>query len=79
MSKFTSEQIVKLILDSNALTDVSEIDSTKPLSDQGIDSLDISSIFLCIEEETNIKVPDEDIDSLTTVDEIVAYMNNKNG
>lgn len=61
----------KLNLDIDALaTDVA-------FRDQGVDSLDISNLFLHVEEDFNIAIPDEDIDTLSTIEKIVSYINSK--
>lgn len=68
-------EIIKQEVDSNI--DFENLEYDIPLSDQGMDSLDRSSMFLGIEEEYDIEITDEDIESLTSVNEIVDYVNNK--
>lgn len=61
----------KLNLDIDALaTDVT-------LRDQGVDSLDVSNLFLHVEEDFNITISDEDIDTLDTIEKIVSYIDSK--
>ncbi len=43
------------------------------LASIGIDSLDIFNILVELEEKTGQKVPDEDVDKLTTINSIVQY------
>lgn len=45
-----------------------------PLKDLGVDSLEIANIFLVIVEKYSIEIPDEEIDRLPTVEQIVAYL-----
>ncbi|HID02437.1 MAG TPA: acyl carrier protein, partial [Desulfobacterales bacterium] len=47
------------------------------LEEQGIDSLDMANVYLLCEEEFGIKIPDEDIDKVKTIDNLVEYINNK--
>lgn len=49
-------------------------DDSKPLTEFGIDSLDISSVFLELEDQFDVKIPLEDIDDLETVNQIVDYL-----
>jgi acyl carrier protein len=69
------KKILEIFEKSNLVTDVSELDIDKPLSEQGVDSLDISNVFLNIEEALDIEIPDEDIDDLETVSKILDYIN----
>lgn len=44
------------------------------LKELGLDSLDVASLFLAIQEQLGIRVPDADIDRLDTVARIAAYL-----
>ena len=45
--------------------------------DLGADSLDVMNITMRLEDEFNIKIPDEDITKIQTVQDIVNYINSK--
>lgn len=47
------------------------------LADQGIDSLSLFNILLILEEREGIKIPDEDLDQLISVQSIVQYLNSR--
>jgi acyl carrier protein len=47
-------------------------------NDLGIDSLDLYEIFMEIEKELEIKIPDEDAENLLTVGSVIRYIKNKN-
>lgn len=59
------------------LIDTEKLVSDKPLAEQGIDSLDMINIFFKLEENFKIKIPEEDIEKLKTINEIVEYVNQK--
>lgn len=42
------------------------------LADLGADSLDVVEIVMAVETELNVDIPDEDIDGVTTVAQLVA-------
>ncbi|MDP7140848.1 MAG: acyl carrier protein [Candidatus Woesearchaeota archaeon] len=44
------------------------------VTDLGIDSLDIYGIIYYIEEESGISIPDDNIFSFETVDELIGYI-----
>lgn len=75
--KATIENIKEVILEADILTDVNEIVNDIPLSDQGIDSLDIVNVYLLLEEKFGIKIPDEDLKKISTLNSIIEYINSK--
>lgn len=70
----TREEMLGIIESAGVSVDVAAIKSDTPLSKAGIDSLEMMNVFLAIEEKFGIKIPDEDIDALDTVDGIIAYL-----
>lgn len=45
--------------------------------DLGADSLDVVELLMAIEEEFNVEIPDEDIEALKTIGDVVEYIQNK--
>lgn len=63
----------------DARVNVKNMDPDKSISDQGVDSLDTSSVFLEIEEHFSIKITDSDIERLDTLNKILEFLiKNKN-
>lgn len=54
-------------------------DYDRKLSEYGIDSLDTANILLALEDKYGVKVTDEDIDSMGTINQIVAYLRKRVG
>jgi acyl carrier protein len=50
-----------------------ELNDERPLFDLGIDSLDHAKLLMTIEDELGIEIEDEDINSLDSIDSLVAY------
>jgi acyl carrier protein len=69
--------IINLIKDMGLLIDTEKLVSDKPLAEQGIDSLDMINIFFKLEENFKIKISEEDIEKIKTIDDIVEYVNLK--
>ncbi|WP_434572755.1 acyl carrier protein [Pseudomonas sp. Z3-8] len=44
------------------------------LTDQGIDSMDIFTIMLAVQDHYGIQIPDQDIESLRTIDDLAEYV-----
>lgn len=47
---------------------------TSIVDDLGADSLDVVDLLMSIEDEFEIEVPDEEIDNIKTVGELVKYI-----
>ena len=66
------EQVKKILcdhLDEEQVTEDSEV-----IDDLGADSLDIVDLVMTLEEEFDTEIPDEDIENLKTVGDIVKYI-----
>ncbi|MBR2671923.1 MAG: acyl carrier protein [Oscillospiraceae bacterium] len=47
---------------------------TSVIDDLGADSLDVVDIIMSLEEEFDLEVPDEDIETIKTVGDLVKYI-----
>lgn len=45
--------------------------------DLGADSLDLFELVMALEEEFGVEIPSEDLESIATVADVVAYLKNK--
>ena len=45
--------------------------------DLGADSLDVVELVMALEEEFNISVPDEDVENIRTLRDIVSYLHKR--
>ena len=74
----TIEEIKEIIKEEvKERVDIDALDADASLDGAGIDSLDMSSVFMNIEDKYGIKIPDADIEKLKTVNDIVSYVNDK--
>ncbi|WP_340111709.1 acyl carrier protein [Maribellus mangrovi] len=72
------EKVIELLKgDKNVGLDFNKLKTDYSLNDQGMDSLGKMTLFFGIEEEFNIEVPDEEVDSVDTIDEIVKLVESK--
>ncbi|MYA33318.1 MAG: acyl carrier protein [Gemmatimonadales bacterium] len=53
------------------------VDSANFVDDLGADSLDTVELVMAFEEEFGIEIPDEDAERMQTVEEAIAYLNEK--
>lgn len=68
-------EIRALVEGTNVVRDMSALRDDISFGDAGIDSLDVFSIFLAVEETYGIKIPDEDLDEINSIETIVEYLN----
>ena len=72
----TTQEKIKAIItaETNNRIDATAIPPDAALKDEGVDSLDMSSIFFTIEEEFKITIPNRDAEKLQTIGSIVQYI-----
>jgi acyl carrier protein len=73
----TFERVKKVLVEQ---LDVSEDEVTPQASivdDLGADSLDVVEIIMGLEEEFDVEIPDEDAEKITTVQQIIDYVEEK--
>ena len=70
-------QIKAIIVEAVPSIEKDKITNEASFASLNIDSLDHMSIILSLQEQTNIQIPDEDIEKLTSAQNIADYFNNK--
>lgn len=50
--------------------------NSKIVEDLGADSLDVVELVMALEEKFDIEIPDSDAEKLTTVQDVVSYIEN---
>jgi acyl carrier protein len=68
------DEILSIFENVGISIEVSSIKSDVLLREIGVDSLEMMNVLLQIEEKFNVKIPDEEIDNLVTIDNIVSYL-----
>ena len=72
----TEHDVLELIKSLNIIPPGSkDLSANIPLKEQGIDSLDMMTLFLNLEEKFGVKIPDAEIDNLVSIDRIAEYLN----
>lgn len=75
--KITKDTIIKILKsDVEARLDYETLKDDVSLSEQGLDSLDKLSFFFSLEEESGVTIDEEEIDKLTSINEILSFINN---
>ena len=71
----TLDKIKEISSRVNEWVDGTAIEEHLTFSEAGLDSLDTYSVFLKIEEELNISIPEKDIDKIQTFKDLLDYTN----
>lgn len=71
------EKVKKVIVDQLGVEEDEIKIESKLVEDLGVDSLEIFEIVMSLEEEFEIQIPNEDIEDIKTVGEVVAYIEKK--
>ena len=71
------EKVKEIIADQLGI-DTEEIKmETKLIDDLGVDSLEIFEVIMSLEEEFEIEIPNEDVEGMKSVNEMVKYIESK--
>jgi acyl carrier protein len=80
MSEGNSEGKIKdIIVEQLGVSAEQVTPEAKMIEDLGADSLDAVELVMAIEEEFGIEVPDEEAEKLTSVGDIIAYVDKVTG
>ena len=71
------EQVKKILCDQLDLEEEQVNVDSEVIDDLGADSLDIVDLVMTLEEEFDTEIPDEDIENLKTVGDIVKYIEDR--
>jgi acyl carrier protein len=74
---YNVQQIIESIGRADSSIDINNLEPDTVLSEVGADSLDMMNIFIEIDDLTDILVPDNDMEYLTTAQLICDYVNKK--
>jgi acyl carrier protein len=73
----TFERVKKVVVDRLKVSDDEVTESASFVDDLGADSLDVVDLVMGLEEEFDIEIPDEDAEKIQTVEQAVAYIDQK--
>ncbi|CAB3664915.1 acyl carrier protein [Achromobacter aegrifaciens] len=73
--KVTHDDIIAAIRQAEVVESPEKLRTNMKLTDQGIDSLDMFSVMLAVQEKYGIEISDDDADRLTSIEEITEYLN----
>lgn len=69
------ERVKKVIVERLGVTEDEVVNTASFIDDLGADSLDNVELVMALEEEFNTQIPDDDADKITTVQQVIDYIN----
>ncbi|MCL6419720.1 phosphopantetheine-binding protein [Aestuariirhabdus haliotis] len=69
----TPENVREAMSRTGVNIDISKIPDEGNLTEHGLDSLDIYDLILEMQEVTGLEVPDDDVEKLNSINNIVSY------
>lgn len=73
----SEEKIVEIISSTDVVDEMSQYEISKSFKENGIDSLDVFTIFLAVEEQLGVKFSETESTSVKSVPEMVALLNSR--
>lgn len=68
------EKVKNLISENLEINTDAVTEDTSFKEDLGIDSLDLFELVMAMEEEFDIEIPSEDLENISTVGEVITYI-----
>lgn len=73
----TLERVKKVLVDQLDVDAAAITPEASIVDDLGADSLDIVEIIMGLEDQFDVEIPDEDAEKITTVQDIITYVETK--
>ncbi len=70
------EKVKKILAEQFDVEEEKITGDTSIINDLGADSLDVVDLLMSIEDEFEVEVPDEEIENIKTVEDLVKYIEN---
>ena len=68
------EKVKAIIIDQLSISDADMVTIDTTLEDLGADSLDLVEVIMAIEDEFDVQIKDEDLESLKSVGDLINYI-----
>ncbi len=72
-----ADRVTAIIIDQLGVEKQTLVPEANLLDDLGADSLDVVELVMALEEEFGIEVPDDDVENIRTIHDVVTYVEGK--
>lgn len=70
------EKVREILCEQLDISEDEVTTDTNIVSDLGLDSIDVVDFIMSLEEEFDKEIPDEDIEKIKTIGDVVSYIEN---
>ena len=74
---YTAQNVKEMTKIPEVKIDIDALKEDVSLAAQGVDSLEMMNLMLALEEKLSIKIPDDDVEKMRTINDIVMYLNSR--
>lgn len=71
------KKVIEFVVISGVVDDIENFDPNKTFKENGIDSLDVMTLFLAVEEGLNVKFSEEEANEISTVNQMLEALNSR--
>lgn len=71
------EKVKKIIIEQLSVAEDAVTKEASFIDDLGADSLDVVELIMALEEEFDMEIPDADAEKISTVNDVVEYIKDK--
>ncbi len=71
------EKVKKIIIEQLSVAEDSVTKDASFIDDLGADSLDVVELIMALEEEFDMEIPDSDAEKISTVNDVIEYIKDK--
>ncbi len=68
------EKVKAIIIDQLSISDADMVTVDTTLEDLGADSLDLVEVIMAIEDEFDVQIKDEDLETIKSVGDLINYI-----
>ncbi len=77
MEASTQQRVCELVASRLGVDPNEVVSEARILEDLGADSLDVVELVMALEEDFDLAVPDEDVETLVTIGDVIAYVDKR--
>lgn len=75
--KTSTAEVREVLQGADIDVDLAKVGDDESLREAGVDSLDMASLYLAVEQHYGLEIPDEDTEELDSISALAAYVNRK--
>lgn len=71
------DKLLEIVATTGVVEDIAKFDFKKSFKDNGIDSLDVFTVFLAVEEQLGVKFSEEESTTITSLEQMKELLSSR--